>query len=187
MDDEQRKYFASMMAQLEGVASDARAAASTSRETAATVRKLDQRVGAVEGHVEILHKHVFGKPPTSSNPPAMPARPLSESIGDHDSEIATLAGQVIATRSEIAEVKSDVAAVKSQNSEQLEILFTLAKHPTVRKLGMAFAGLSLMIMTYAGLRLQAAITKLEATPPTTVQVQPAPTVYVRVLPDGGVQ
>ncbi len=91
MDDELRKHFADLMATMEGVASDARAAASTSRETAATVRKLDSRV-------IVLEKHVFG-----SDPPPPPTRPMAESLTEHDGDIAQLAGQLIAVRAELSE------------------------------------------------------------------------------------
>lgn len=97
MDDEQRKYFAEMMGMMEGVSSDARAAASTSRETAATVRKLDSRIGAVEGNVAVLQKHVFGSTP----PPAPPTRPMAASIGEHDGDIAEVKGQLMAVQSEL--------------------------------------------------------------------------------------
>lgn len=90
MDDELRKHFADLMATMEGVASDARAAASTSRETAATVRKLDGRVG-------VLERHVFGSEP----PPSPPLRPMSESVSEQAGDIAELSGQLIAVKAEI--------------------------------------------------------------------------------------
>lgn len=122
MDDEQRKYFAELMATMEGVASDARAAASTSRETAATVRKLDSRVG-------ILERHVFG-----SEPPPDQGDPVVRTLTDHDNNIATLTGQIIATRAELKDVKA-------QNEEQLELLRKVSKavggvlgNPTIRRI-----------------------------------------------------
>lgn len=146
MDDEQRKYFADLMATMEGVASDARAAASTSRETANAVRKLDGRVAAVEGSVAVLQKHVFGSDP----PPSPPTRPMAESIGEHDGEIAHLSGQVIAARAELAEVKQ-------QNAEQLEMLATITKalgNPMVRRVAYAVGSLIVAYAAAKGLVLK---------------------------------
>ncbi len=95
MDDELRKHFADLMSSMEGVASDARAAASTSRETASVVRKLD-------GRVTVLEKHVFGSDP----PPPPPARPMAESIGEHDGDIAEVRGELIAVRAELEKQSS---------------------------------------------------------------------------------
>lgn len=155
MDDEQRKYFATLMASMEGVAADSRSAASTSREAAQAVRNmeqavrsLDQRVSVTEKHVSVLHSHVFGKPPTSQ--PPGPMRPVAESIGEHDGEIAALGGQMIAARSEIA-------AVKAQNEVQLVLMRKLvaaAGHPMVRRVAWALGALIVAYATAKGLVLK---------------------------------
>ncbi len=142
MDDEQRKYFADLMATMEGVASDARAAASTSRETQATVRKLDARIGAVEGNVAVLQKHVFGSDP----PPAPPVRPLSESVSEHGGDIAHLSGQIIAARAELTEVKQ-------QNQEQLELTRAIVKalgNPWVKRVAYAVGAIIIGVATAKG-------------------------------------
>lgn len=183
MDDEQRKYFADMMATMEGVASDARAAASTSRETQATVRKLDARVGNVEGAVTVLQKHVFGSDP----PPSPPVRPLAESVGDHEGEIATLEGQVIAARAEIktAVEKIDALAARPETAQVvIAAMKDAAEKPAVQRLGTAMAGLLLVAIAVLTASLQQRMAHLEEKPAT---VQPAPTVYIPlpVGPDGG--
>jgi hypothetical protein len=178
MDDEQRQYFATLMGTMEGVASDARSAASTSRETAAGLRRMDQRVGIIEGHVTVMHTHLFGKPPTSDPPPA--TRPLAESVTEHDGNIAQLTGQVIA-------LTAKVEKVDEKQDTQIELLGTLAKHPTVQKIAGALATLALLGIGYATLRVQQAVSKLEERPAV---VQPAPTVYLpapAVNFDGGVR
>ncbi len=146
MDDELRKHFADLMATMEGVASDARAAASTSRETAATVRKLDSRVGVVEGQVQVLHKHVFGSEP----PPPSPMRPIAESVGDHEGDLATLAGQMIAAHAKIDRVEEKT----DRQTAILERLDKIAANPMVRRVAYAVGVIILGYATAKGLVLK---------------------------------
>jgi hypothetical protein len=99
MDDDQRNYFATISAQLSGVADDSRAAADNSREALAVSRRVEGRVGVVEGQIVVLNRHVFGSKP----PPAPPMRPIAHSIGEHDGDIAEVKGELLAVRAELAE------------------------------------------------------------------------------------
>jgi hypothetical protein len=136
MDDEQRKYFADMMATMHGVSADARASAAASYEALQVARRVESRVAVVEGNVQILQKHVFGSDP----PPSPPMRPMAESIGEHDGDIAQLAGQVIA-------VNAKVEQLTQMQEKQTAILARLDKsaaNPMVRRvayvLGLAILG-----------------------------------------------
>lgn len=98
MDDEQRKYFATISDQLSTVAGDVRLNTQITRETQATVRSLDSRIGLVEGNVVVLQRHVFGSKP----PPAPPVRPMAHSVTEHDGDIAEVKGELLAVRAELA-------------------------------------------------------------------------------------
>jgi hypothetical protein len=99
MDDELRKNFADLMSSNAGIASDSRAAADNSREALLVARRVEGRIGIVEGQIVVLNKHVFGSKP----PPPPPARPMAHSVTEHDGDIAQVQGELLAVRAELAE------------------------------------------------------------------------------------
>lgn len=138
MDDDLRNAFATLSAQISVVATDLRTNTALTADLTRGVADVRSEQKAIRGDVTVLQKAVFGSDP----PPAPPARPMAESIGEHGSEIATLAGQVIAARAELAEVKK-------QNEEQLELTRTVVKmlgNPMFRKVAWT---LGTLILTYA--------------------------------------
>lgn len=128
MDDDLRNAFATLSAQISVVATDLRANTSLTADLTRTVADVRNEQKAQAGRLMVLEKHAFG-----SDPPPPPTRPLVESITEHDGDIASLAGQVIAARAELAEVKR-------QNAEQIEMLATITKalgNPLLRKVAYA--------------------------------------------------
>lgn len=145
MDDDLRNAFATLSAQISVVNTDLRANTSLTADLTRAVADVRTEQKQIRGEVQVLQKAVFG-----SDPPPAPMRPMATSIGEHDGEIASLAGQVIAARSELAEVKR-------QNEEQLELTRTLVKaagHPMVRKVAWALGSLILMYAAAKGLVLK---------------------------------
>lgn len=100
---------------------------------------------------------------------SMRVKQSSEVDMQHDAAIALLHEKVDA----LASKESVLAAVKDA-----------AKTATGQKLIAAIVPVLLLAISLIGYRLQAQVTKLEEKPPT-VQVQPAPTVYVTAPSDGG--
>lgn len=100
MDDDLRNAFATLSAQISVVNTDLRANTSLTADLTRAVADVRTEQKEIRGEVQVLQKAVFG-----SEPPPAPMRPMAASIGEHEGEIATLEGQVIAARAEIAEVK----------------------------------------------------------------------------------
>lgn len=150
MDDEQREYFAAISAQLSGVADDARAAASSSREALSVARR-------VEGRVVVLERHVFGSDP----PPAPPTGSISRQVSEHDSELAALAGQVIAVSSKADKVitmqeeqnkvlAKQNAVLEEQNKQLAAIIGSVGGffgRPIVQRIGAAIGAILLAWLT----------------------------------------
>ena len=142
MDDDLRNAFATLSAQISTVATDLRANTSLTADLSRKVSDVAVEQQQIRGDVKVLQKAVFGSEP----PPAAPVRPMAESIGDHESEIATLAGQVIAARSELAEVKA-------QNEEQLSLMRDIAKalgNPWVKRVAYAIGSIIVGYATAKG-------------------------------------
>lgn len=100
MDDELRTAFATLSAQMADVGADARAAAERAKEAAHAAARAEAMGAQNKAQIERLEKHVFGsEPPPPLAPPVL--RRVTESEGDIDD----LTGQVLAVRSELAEVK----------------------------------------------------------------------------------
>src|SRR5688500_14949665 len=100
MDDDLRNAFATLSAQISVVATDLRANTALTADLTRGVAEVRTEQKAQAGRIVVIEKAVFG-----SEPPPAPMRPMAESVNEHEGEIATLAGQVIAARAEIAEVK----------------------------------------------------------------------------------
>lgn len=95
MDDELRNAFATLSSQISFAGDDARAAAAHARETAVAVQGLSMKVDRLE-------REVFGsKPP----PPLPPVAPVVKRMASQEGDLAELAGQIIAVKSELVEVK----------------------------------------------------------------------------------
>ncbi len=116
MDDELRQALASICAQQADIATDARAAHVLARENAHETVKLARRFDTIEVEVKQLKSAVFGSDP----PPAVPV-PLPKRITQGEGDIAELAGQLIAVKSELTEVKKlneeqsgDIGEIKRQ-------------------------------------------------------------------------
>lgn len=101
MDAELRDAIAGLSAQLSNVSADARAAAEVAREVRSAQTRLDARVDAFGRRLGRLEKHAFG-----SDPPPDPGTPLVRQVSEHSGELAELAGQVVSTRSELAELRA---------------------------------------------------------------------------------
>lgn len=136
MDDEQRKYFATLSDQLSGVADDARTAASASREALSVARR-------VEGRVVVLERHVFGGEP----PPAPPAIPIARQVSDQDMEHDALKSHVIV-------LDGKVDTLTKMQEEQNEMLRTITKavggffgNPMVQRIGALVGALVLAWLT----------------------------------------
>lgn len=97
MDDDLRNAFATLSAQISVVATDLRANTSLTADLSRKVSDVAAEQQQIRGEVKVLQKAVFGSDP----PPAPPMRPMAESIGDHDGEIAEVKGELIAVRSEL--------------------------------------------------------------------------------------
>ncbi len=110
MDDEQRKYFADLMASNAGIAADSRAAAASSHEALQVARRVEGRVGIVEGQIVVLNRHVFGSKP----PPPPPVRPMTHSVTEHDGDIAEVKGELLAVRAELAEQSKKMGLTASK-------------------------------------------------------------------------
>jgi hypothetical protein len=142
MDDDLRNAFATLSAQISVVATDLRANTSLTADLNRQVSQVVVEQQQLRGDVKVLQRAVFG-----SDPPPAPARPIAESVTEHDGDIAQLAGQIIATRAEVAEVKR-------QNAEQLEMLSTIMKalgHPLLRKVAFVVGTLIVGWATAKGL------------------------------------
>lgn len=138
MDDELRQAFATLSAQMSTIASDVSASTALQKQTIAEVKQLG-------GRVEKLEKHVFG-----SDPPPSPSAPLVTRTTHAEGDLAELAGQVIA-------VKADVADLKQTQAAQLAILERLDKvaaNPMVRRVAYAIGGAILVYLTSKGLVLK---------------------------------
>lgn len=146
MDDDLRNAFATISAQISVVATDLRANTSLTADLNRQVGQVAAEQKQLTGRVGVIEKAVFGSEP----PPAPPARPMAESVNEHSSEIAQLAGQVIAARSELAEVKQ-------QNEEQLQLTREIVKalgNPMLRKVAYAVGSLILAYAAAKGLVLK---------------------------------
>lgn len=146
MDDDLRNAFATISAQISVVATDLRANTSLTADLNRQVGQVAAEQKQLTGRVGVIEKAVFGSEP----PPAPPARPMAESIGEHDGEIAQLAGQVVAARTELAEVKK-------QNEEQLQLTREIVKalgNPMLRKVAYAVGSLILAYAAAKGLVLK---------------------------------
>lgn len=156
MDDDLRNAFATLSAQISVVATDLRTNTALTADLTRGVAEVRTEQKAIRGEVQVLQKAVFGSEP----PPAPPIRPMAESVTEHEGEIATLAGQVIAARAELADVKIELSAVKKLNVEQTETLKKIAAsvggflgNPLVRRIATA-AGLALLAYLNRGLVLK---------------------------------
>ncbi len=112
LDEQIHELFAHLSAQIASVGDDARAAADTVRDMRVEQRAYQR---ATDARLKRLERQAFG---TSNPPPADGGeKPLATEVSEqrrqiteHDGELATLAGQVIATRAELAEVRAITAA-----------------------------------------------------------------------------
>jgi hypothetical protein len=101
MDNELREAFSTLSAQMSDIGNDARRAAEQAREAAHETYKLGARISGLETDVGQLKTAVFG-----SNPPPAPVVAVVKRITHTEGDIAEIAGQVIAVKAELSEVKS---------------------------------------------------------------------------------
>jgi len=104
MDDELRQAFATLSAQISDVGSDARNAAAVAREAKHETIALSRRFDGIETDVGHLKSAVFGSKP----PPAPMPVPVVRRITHSEGDIAELAGQVIAVKSQTEELTKKV-------------------------------------------------------------------------------
>ena len=141
MDQDLREAFATLSSQLADCNANARTAADRATDAAIGVRRL-------EGRVEKLEKHVFGSDPP---PPNTPHMAIVGKVSEHDNELATLAGQVIAANAKadkVIEMQESQNKVLAEQNKVLEAQNAMLKkivdsvggffgHPIVRKIGLA--------------------------------------------------
>jgi hypothetical protein len=152
MDEDTRQAFASIASALQRLDANQSAGNALQIETAREFRSglvaLNGRVDGLVLDVNGLKKHVFGSDPP---PPDSPHTAIVGKVSEHDNEIATLAGQVIAANAkadrviEMQEAQNKVLA--EQNAvlaEQNKMLAVITKsvggflgHPLVRKVALA--------------------------------------------------
>jgi hypothetical protein len=111
MDDDLRNAFATLSAQISVVATDLRANTSLTADLSRKVSDVATEQQAQAGRIHVIERNIFGSNP----PPAPPMRPLAHSIGEHDGDIASLTGQLIA-------VASKVEAIEAKTDKQTEKL-----------------------------------------------------------------
>jgi hypothetical protein len=136
MDDELRKAFATLSAQMSTIAGDVSANNALQKQTVNEVRQIGSRV-------ERLEKQVFGSDPP---PPVSPSSPVLTRITHSEGELAEMAGQIIA-------VKADVADLKVTQETQLAILKRLdavAANPMVRRVAYAIGTAVLAFLAAKG-------------------------------------
>jgi hypothetical protein len=156
VDDDTRQAFASMMAAVSTVDANVRAssavAAENAREFRAGLAAINVRVDEVVGDVKNIKRHVFG-----SDPPPAAGGAIMRQVSEHESELATLAGQVIAVSSKadkvitMQEEQNKVLAKQNEVlADQNAMLATITKsvggflgHPIVRKVALA-VGLAIL-------------------------------------------
>jgi hypothetical protein len=143
VDDDLRNAFATLSSQISVVATDVRTNTALTADLTRGVADVRTEQKSQAGRIGVIEKAVFGSDP----PPAPPHRPMAESVNEHESEIASLAGQVIAARAELAEVKR-------QNEEQLQLLRMVVGNPMVRKVAYAVGSLILLYAAGKGLVLK---------------------------------
>lgn len=156
MDDDLRNAFATLSAQISVVATDLRANTSLTADLTRSVADVRTEQKAQAGRIGVIEKAVFGSDP----PPAPAAEPMVRQLSEHDGDIATLAGQIIAANAKLDALakKPDTAAVVLSEVREM------AKKPLVQKLGSALVGVLLLVLTLLGLKLQQQISHLEERP-----------------------
>lgn len=138
MDDELRKAFATLSAQMSTIAADVSAGNSLQRQTIAEVKQQGVRI-------EKLEKHVFG-----SDPPPPPTEALVTRTSHAEGELAELAGQVIAVKAAVA----DLNRTQATQLEILERLDKVAANPMVRRVAYALGSAVLVYLASKGLVLK---------------------------------
>lgn len=139
MDDELRKAFATLSAQMSDISRDTHALHMGQRETLVEVRHLGTRVHRLE-------RQVFGSDP----PPAAGAEPLSRQVSEHDGDIAHLAGRVLGVEAKV----DKLTEMQTQQTAILTRLDKIAANPMVRRVAYAVGGLIVAYATAKGLVLR---------------------------------
>jgi hypothetical protein len=132
MDEDTRRAFSEISAVLGRLDANQSAGNALQIETAREFRSglaaLNGRVDGLVTDVRGLQRHVFGSDP----PPAPPAVSVVRQVSEHDSELASIAGQVIA-----ANAKADrfIAMQEAQNKVLAEQNAVLAEqNKTLKKI-----------------------------------------------------
>lgn len=139
MDDDLRNAFATLSAQISTVNTDLRANTALTAELTRSVADVRTEQKAQAGRIIVIEKHVFGSEP----PPPPPAEPMTRQLSEHDGDIATVTGRVLAV-----EAKLDKAL------SILERLDKIAASPMVRRVAYAVGALILMYAGAKGLVLK---------------------------------
>lgn len=145
MDDDLRKAFATLSSQINDVGADARNAAARSQEAVHGLAQLGATVTTLGDRVGALEHHVYGSnppPPTAQGTPS-PA-PLVRQVSEHESELATVAGQVLAVDGKVSTLEIKINDLTRMQLRQLELLESIVKavggffsKPLVRKIAWA--------------------------------------------------
>jgi hypothetical protein len=97
VDDDLRNAFATLSAQISTVNTDLRANTALTAELTRSVADVRAEQHAQAGRIGVIEKHVFG-----SDPPPPPAEePIVKQVSEHDGDIATVTGRVLAVESKV--------------------------------------------------------------------------------------
>jgi hypothetical protein len=107
MEDDLRNAFATLSAQISTVNTDLRANTALTAELSRSVADARAEVRHVAGRVGVIEKHVFG-----SDPPPPPAEPIIRQVSEHDGDIATATGRILAVESKVDQLTKKLGVDK---------------------------------------------------------------------------
>ena len=145
MDDELRKAFATLSGQISDVDRNQQSLNVGHKEILIEVRTVGSEVKELGNRVGRLERHVFG-----SNPPPAMTEPVVRTLSDHDNDLATLAGQLIAAHAKIDRLDTET----SKQTAILERLDKVAANPMVRRVAYAVGTLIVGYAAAKGLVLK---------------------------------
>ena len=96
MEDDLRNAFATLSAQISTVNTDLRANTALTAELTRSVADVRTEQRSQAGRIGVIEKHVFG-----SDPPPSPQEPIVKQVSEHDGDIATVTGRVLAVESKV--------------------------------------------------------------------------------------
>jgi hypothetical protein len=148
MDDDLRNAFATLSAQISTVNTDLRANTSLTAELSRKVSEVALEQTQIRGEVKVLQKAVFG-----SEPPPAPVRPLAHSVGEHDGDIATLTGQVLAIAAKVDSIAAETVKQTSKlGLEPASGVLTFVRNANTKDVIKILTLLAALFAAWKGLR-----------------------------------